>query len=263
MFKLDTEGGITTGRNRIKTVRAGRLVYAVCYSQAMGGEPQQERAAKNKVSSAARQRLNFKQAWQKLELLIAANFDRRDLFVTLTYDDGHLPADREGATKAMRAFLARMRSQRRRRGEELKYIYNVEEMPDAPEGVRRLHHHLILNAVGEDAETLRSLWACGQIHIEPLLDGPMDAYEARARYMVKERQPGEFGRKTGLRAYTPSRNLQRPETTSELVPDSVTIAAPPGAYVLDRHAESNTYGQYAYIKYLLPEARPRAVRRRL
>lgn len=243
------------GKNRLKTVTAGRLVYALCYSQPMGGDEPKERAAKNRISSAARQRLNFRQAWQKLELEIAANFGAGDWFVTLTYDDGHLPGDREAAVKYMGEFLKRLRAQRKRQGRELLYIYTTEEMPDEPGGHKRLHHHLIVNACPGDEELIPSLWAGGLVDLQPLLDGQHDGYEARARYMVKERHPGAVGRKVGLRAWTPSRNLKKPEVTSELVPENITVTPPPGAYVLDRAGDTNVFGSYVYIKYLLPAPR--------
>ena len=249
------------GKNRLKTVKAGRLVYAVCYSQPCAADAPAERQAKSKMSSAARQRLNFRAAWQKLELTLAANFEARDWFVTLTYDDAHLPPDRDAARAPMRKFLRALREQRRRSGRELRYIYNIEEMPEEPGGSKRLHHHAVINAAGDPAEALQALWGRGAVFAEPLLDGPNDSYEARARYIVKERQPGAYGRKTGLRAWIPSKNLQPPETSSELVPDSVAVAAPPGAFVLDRHDEQNAFGAFSYIKYLLP-ARPPKPRRR-
>lgn len=243
------------GKNRLKTITAGRLVYAVCYSQATSSDGRAERQAKRNVSSKARQALNFRAAWQKLELILAANFDRRDWFVTYTYDDDHLPADRKAAGKELGKHWRALRSQRKAAGKELRYIYNTEEMPDEPNGARRLHHHAVVNCAGDPQEVLQALWGRGQVYVEPLLDGPGDSYEARARYLVKERHPGEVGRKTGLRAWTPSRNLKKPETESVLVPDTMTVAAPPGAYILDSRGEQNSFGSYAYIKYLMPEPR--------
>lgn len=242
--------GAAMGRNRIKTVRAGRLVCAVCYSQAIGSDTPAVRQAKSRVSSAARQRLNFRAAWQKLELLLAANFEPSDCFVTLTYDDAHLPPCRSEALGYFKKYAARLRAAYRRAGHELRYVYTTETMPDAPDGQGRLHHHMVVTRI--EAETLRSLWGGGSVHIEPLLDGATDSYEARARYLVKERHPGALGRRVGLRAWSGSRNLRKPEETSELVADSVTITAPPGAFVLDRRDEGNCYGSYTYIKYLLP-----------
>lgn len=245
------------GKNRLKTVKAGRLVYAVCYSQPAAADEPKERAAKSRMSSAARQRLNFRQAWQKLELEIAANFTAGDWFITATYDDAHLPGDRDGAIRYMGKFLKRLRQQRKRRGQELKYIYVTEEMPDEPGRPGRLHHHLIVNACPEDEETVPALWGAGQVDMQALLEDPRDGYEARARYLVKERHPGAVGRKVGLRAWTPSRNLQKPEVSSELVPENLTLTPPVGAFVLDRSEDVNAFGSYVYIKYLLPERRRR------
>lgn len=38
-----------------------------------------------------RETLNARTSFQKLERTLAANFDNGDLFITLTYDDKHLP----------------------------------------------------------------------------------------------------------------------------------------------------------------------------
>lgn len=72
---------------RLKTVTAGRLVFAVCYTQARPNDGPKARAAKSKCSSLARQKLNFRYAWQDLWLLLATNFHRGDLF-----PQGQLPA---------------------------------------------------------------------------------------------------------------------------------------------------------------------------
>lgn len=248
------------GKNRIKTVTAGRLVCEVCYSQPIQGDTPTERAAKKRASSAARQKLNFRAAWQRLELLLAANFSPSDCWATLTYDDEHLPPDRASAKKEINKFLRRLRDQYRRRGWELKYIYNTESVPDAPGGARRLHHHMVLSPY--NAELVKSLWHGGQAHMEPLLDGEFDSYEPRARYMVKERHPETQDLKKGERAWTPSRNLAKPEITSELVAETRTIQPPPGAFVLEHYADDNFFGKYVYLKYLLPNRR-KPLRRRL
>ena len=58
---------------RLTQIRAGRLVTAVLYTQATASDEPQVRQAKQKVSSEARQRLNHKASWQKMEQLMAAN----------------------------------------------------------------------------------------------------------------------------------------------------------------------------------------------
>ena len=238
------------GKNRLKTRRAGRLVEVVCYSQAAPSDPPDERAAKTKMSSAARQKLNFRAAWRRLELLLAANFGHRDYFVTLTYAPEYLPQDRAAARNCMRKYIKRLRVQFGHLGLTLKYIYNTEAVPEHPGAPGRIHHHLIISAI--DPDIIKSLWGLGQVNVEPLLDGQNDSYEARARYMVKERDPGMDGRKLGQRGWTPSLNLAKPVETSELVPEYVTIQPPPGAYVLEKAADSNYYGSFQYLKYLAP-----------
>lgn len=106
---------------RRKVIRAGRLVYAAVYSTVHPSDSPEARAAKTKCSTAARQRMNMKYAWQKLELLLASNFTPRDLVVTLTYDDDHLPDDRDGAVEKIKRFWVQLRKARRLAGQSLRY----------------------------------------------------------------------------------------------------------------------------------------------
>lgn len=242
---------------RLTQIRAGRLVTAVLYTQATAADEPHVRAAKLKISSEARQRLNHRASWEKLEALAAANFDKDDLFVTLTYRDMDLPHSREQALRCLNDFLRELRAVRAIRGHELLYIKNAEHMLDTGEE-GRWHHHLMINATGADYEEIRSLWAKygDNVDFQPLLGEGWD-YEARARYMCKERPPA------GKQTWTPSRNLKRPERTSELVDDALTLTPPPGAVVIDCPPPvQNGWGSYVYLKYLLPR-RPKPTRRRM
>lgn len=229
---------------RMTKVQAGRVVWLCVYDQALSGDEPRARAAKSRLSSEARQRLNMKASWQKLEQVLAANFDKHDLFVTLTYRNA--PPTREWALRQVNAFLRQLRAARAGRGDALLYVKCTEHLTeDGDEG--RWHHHLAVNATGRDYEEIRALWSAwgDDVDIEPLLDGTWD-YEARARYMCKERPP------LGKQTWTPSRGLRRPVRTSELVDDALTLSPPPGAIVLDRDQKDNAWGSFVYIKYLLP-----------
>ena len=242
---------------RLTQVRAGRLVTAVLYTQATAADEPQVRAAKTKISSEARQRLNLRASWQKLEAVLAANFDRQDLFVTLTYRDLDLPHSREQAVRCCSDFLAQLREARRARGRELLYVKNAEHMTDqSTEG--RWHHHLVINATGNDYEEIRALWYRygDNVDIQPLLDDGWD-YESRARYLCKERPPA------GKQAWTPSRGMKRPQRSSELVDDALTLTAPPGAQVIETQTVDNGWGSYVYLKYMLPYKPRRPARRKL
>ena len=135
----------------LKQVRCGRMVYAVVYTPPAAGDGPRARAQKRKASSAARERLNARTSFAKLERVLAANFDDGDLFITLTYEDGRLPESRDMAVRKIRSFLAKLRAARRARGQPTRYIYVTEG--GCPGG--RLHHHLVLNGTGEDLEEVR------------------------------------------------------------------------------------------------------------
>lgn len=248
-------------RKIIKTIRAGRLVRQVIYPAASIADEPRVRKGKQKVSTAGRQLLNFRTAGEKLEALLAANFDEADYFVTLTYDDAHLPPDRDGAKAEFKKYVVSLRRHLKKNGLTLRYVYTTEEMEEEHAGERRLHHHAVISGDGLDPDTLRAVWGRGFVHVEPLLDGAYDGYATRAQYLIKERHPGQPGRKTGLRAWSASHNLQRPEVTTEAVPEYVTLTVPAEAYVLDSREEHNVYGEFVYLKYLTP-VRPKPKRRK-
>ena len=250
---------------RIKTVTAGRLVYAVCYTQALASDEPRQRAAKNKCSSLARQALNFRAAWQKLRLLLCCNFGRGDLWVTVGYDDDHLPPNRKAAKAQAQRFFDKLRRARQLAGDELRYVYNTEELQD--DGSRRLHHHMVINAgaARKDYELIRSLWS-GGANIEIRRLGEHDLYSddflELAQYMAKERNPESKTYAVGDKAWQGSRNLRKPERESYMVDDNVTVAAPPGARIFDTDHKTNEYGSYDYIVYLLPTIAPEVHKRR-
>lgn len=229
---------------RMITTRAGRLFFGVVYTQARASDPEHVRAAKSKCSTAARRRVNLRRAWQKLMLSLAANFGMRDLVVTLTYDDAHLPDNRKAAMACMAKYLVLLRKAFRGEGRELKYIYCTEDKHSAG----RWHHHLVIPAVGY--ELIRSLWTFGDnIEIQTVEDW---GYEELARYLTKEaREPDA---PVGARSWSCSRNLAKPVQESRMVEDYVALSPPPGAVVLGRDSMVNEWGCYEYLSCLMPEA---------
>ena len=234
---------------RQKIITAGQLVYGVVYTPPRGAEPEHVRQAKAKCTSQARQRLNMRASWQKLELLLAANFGTQDLHVVLTYRDGDLPQYRAGAVKLLKRFLLQLRSHRKKRGQWLKYIYVTEGLHENG----RFHHHLVINGTGEDLETIRSLWPHGDdVHLEPL--EAYGGYEAIAQYLTKE--PKAHGTAAiGERMWVPSLGMEKPKPTSCWVEDATALAPPLGATVLATRIDKNEWGEFYYIKYLLPKVR--------
>lgn len=245
---------------RKKTEIAGRLVSVCLYTAALPRDSARIRQQRARSSSAVRQMLNNKQSWQKLETLLACNFSPGDLAVTLTYRDGALPRTKAQAVTRVKRFIRLLRESRRMRGEPLRYVYCTEGW----HGDHRWHHHLILNATGKDFEEIRSLWADDgdDVDIKPLnqLDGAdrpgatvAEDYRGWAIYLTKEAR--EHGSpRVGERMWVPSKGLLRPNVQNEWCDNAETLCLPPGAWQLESSTVINEYGEFEYLRYVLPLA---------
>lgn len=232
---------------RKKVTTAGLLVKAVIYTPPQPRDNDYTRAAKSRMTTAARRAMNARSAQSRLEMVLAANFGGADLFCTLTYRDDCLPQKLKEAKKRIQAFIKAFRLQRRRKGLDLKYVYVTE----GRHGDKRYHHHIVINASGlDDLELIRSLWQYGDVvDVERIAD-----YEfvEIAKYITKE---SAEDRPNGAQMWTRSRNLEPPELESYFVSDDETLQPPPGAYVLEREEKQNEYGGFSYLKYRLPVER--------
>ena len=230
----------------LREIRAGRLGYAVLYTAPSIADAPKARGERCRATSEARQKINLRKSWQQLEVTLFANFCRDDFLVTLTYDPSHLPADRAAAVGRLRKFLARVRAARRKRGQEILYIYVTEDK----HGDGRVHHHLVVNGTGRDLDELRALWPDGFVYAQNLR--PRE-FGYLARYLTKEAR--EYGKQIAKKTWVPSRNLKRPEQPrAETVPDLMTLTLPPNADPLESsggEVRVGEYGTYSYIKYLL------------
>jgi len=260
----------------IKHIKAG-LLHVEVIGTVPEASPGRRRSGRCRPTSAAQQFYNNKCSWRELELKLAANFGRGDQVYTTTYDDAHLPAGKKEAERILRKLIRKLRDVRRKRGEELRYIYVTEGFhgkseddymgpPREPSvsgsrvergrseaderglcrrGLedRRLHHHIVFNGVGPgDLEEIQSLWTSiggGYVRAEPV---DVHYYRELAKYLTKEAR--EFGRaKPGERTWRGSRNLRKYEVEYIDIPsDSVTLSAPPGAVDYVQFSERNPFG---------------------
>ena len=254
----------------IKHIRAGLLNIEVIGKVPDLAPVRKKRAARNQATCPAQVFYNHKCSWRELELMIAANFTGKDYVITFTYDDDHLPKDKQAGGTLFQKFIRRLRAVRKRRREEVRYIYVTEGFhgtrTDDYFGVDgdleggRIHHHVVLNHTGAgDLEELRSLWQYGGYIRAEQVD--VHYYRELAKYLTKEAR--EFGRsKPGERVWRASRNLRKYEVEYIEIPsDSVTLAPPSGAVDYVSFHEKNPYGFSDCIgaRYLLyqQEERPK------
>lgn len=241
-----------------KIIVAGPLVIETVYPAPNPRDSLGVRNGKKALSSEAQQRMNLKYAYQKLELEIAANFGVRDLYATFTYDDAHLPGSRKEANARMQAFWKRLRAARKAKGQELRYIYVTEHK----HGDGRWHHHVLINATGDDYALIRKLWGQGRIDNKQIIINRDKNFETLARYFCKEQRD-----KVGQRLWSCSRNLHKPERECFRVPNDTPLTPPENSMVLDDTGDVRTaYGHFRYIKYLAAgwedAEKPKAKRRR-
>lgn len=234
-------------KERRRIVQAGKLWMAVQYTAIHTRNVTSRREAKCQISSPARESLNAKLSWQKLMLVLAANFVPSDLVVTLSYRDENLPRRREDSDKNLSNFIRALRKHRRELGQSLIYVRVTEGYHSGG----RLHHHLIINATGADYDIIRQLWQKYGDNIG-YEDFELDGAERWAKYLTKE--PRIKGRRyVGDRTWRTSQHMRKPDIISILVDADDDLQPPPGASVTDRATVQNCYGRFNYIMAQLPE----------
>ena len=163
------------------------------------------RGERRKPTTEIQQRLNSRHATDTLRRLLHTNFNTADLFVTLTFDDEHLPETVADCQKLIQNFLRRVKRKYGKAGLELKYIYIIEygEKHD------RLHAHLVINS-GLNRDELSAAWGNGAVSSDRLrFDN--DGLTALAVYLTKG--SGDDKNRTTFKRWSGSRNLEKPIIT--------------------------------------------------
>ena len=265
---LHTERSLTVAKI-LKRIDAGGIqVEVLTYRRSRYDTPEQ-RAAKQRASSAAQRHKNQTYSYQRLELALAMNFPTAGsgLVVTLTYDDAHMPKDRTTAQLRLKYFLQKLRQARKAAGLPEPVVFNAPEVLTSDTG--RWHHHIVIDNTGNDLDMLRSCWIYGSdVEAKKLRVDDEKNHETLARYMTKElRECQEYESKPGLHGWSCTRNAKRPEVDTVLVDDDYEIAAPEGSTVLMEYKDPDNPFSSHVIKYRFDSAQighkaPRTRRRR-
>jgi hypothetical protein len=172
----------------LKEIRAGEQLEVEIYPQfkSMDEVPPDGRHTK-KDNDRAQRNLNDKNARKYVERLINHNFSDGDLWITLTYDDEHLPPDGDidAAVKIMQKYIRRVNYQRKKRGlPNCKYVYVTEYNPSEK---IRWHHHLVMDGA-LDADTVEKCWQQGSRNEVRRLQKDENGLSGMANYIVKEKK---------------------------------------------------------------------------
>lgn len=172
----------------LKEIKAGDQLEVEIYPQFknMDEVPPEGRTTPSKDNSKAQRNLNDKNARKYVERLINENFSDKDLWITLTYDDEHLPPDGDvdAAIKNVQNYIRRVNYQRKKRGlDKAKYVivnaYNPEEEI-------RWHHHIVMDG-DMDMDTVESCWKQSSRNEVRRLQTDESGLTGMARYIVEEK----------------------------------------------------------------------------
>ena len=184
---------------RTRTTVAGPRLEAEVYPVfGRSTEAMLRRAKKTNITSEKQARLNHERSLRHLVHLADANFDEKDIHLTLTYSAA---PTYERAKKDMRNFMLRVKRIREKRGlSELKYIYTIEGDDDGRR--ERIHIHCLMNGDME-REELERIWQKGYANADRLKPDE-NGLEAIARYITKQQK--------NRKKWCASRNLKQPKS---------------------------------------------------
>ena len=271
----------------VRTIRAGRYFKSVRYRRSLPNDTNEVRAAKSATTSKAQRYINLKNAAEKLQMLLCANYDVKDAcFCTLTFSEENLPANRKMTRQCVVAFREALRRRWNQLGRELKFIYTVEGTslniyPEAkspedsrweiqpwrvkdkwdtvdklPKRVRakdsiRFHAHCFLILSKADRELVKSLWPYGHVFINPMQVDLPDTFYRLSYYVTKEARNGAIPK--GARSYVPSRNLEQPVIEGHWCEEFEVLQPPPNAEHVHTANEVTDYTSFQYCSYRLPK----------
>ena len=266
---------------------AGRYTVVVRYTRSLPGDNAPVRSAKRAATTNAQKYINVKNATERLQLLLCANFDNKAAcFCTFTFADEALPANRKHTKAIFAGYIRRLKKALNREGRPFKYIYTIEGEPltnypaaapvvgnrweikpwkekkrweqldtparDGTETPKRFHAHGFLYLRKEDYETVRSLWPYGQVYISPMKVNELTTFKRLANYVTKESRIGVKG--NGDRSYVPSTNLAQPVENGHWCSEFEGIVLPMGAERIDSNDyKDDIYGSsWEYLSYRMP-----------
>ena len=216
------------------------------------------RQARREPTPEEMEKANLRQKHRKAHLLLMNNFRADDYFITLTYRPEERPEDLKDCQRQFRNFIARLRREYGRRGEDLKWMRNIEV------GSRGAWHiHLVMNRIPDTDILIRRHWRYG--HPKNVLMYEEGGFRKLADYMTKT--GGGLGKDQRGDCYSHSRNLIMPKERRKEVKGSMVrrdgrfraIREPKG-YYLDKdslYEGINVYTGYPYRYYVLLKTRGR------
>ena len=165
--------------------------------------PGEHRGPRRKPTPEQVRKNNQREKEKRVRLLLLENFSPMDYHTTLTYRKEERPESMEKCKEDLRKTLRKLRAWYRSKGEELKWIANIER------GSRGAWHiHIIVNRIEGTDVQLSRVWPFGRP--KNVLIEDAEGMNRLAAYITKRQEEDEKeGQRTS--SFSRSRNLRMPQ----------------------------------------------------
>lgn len=214
-------------------------------------------------TSAEKRDSNARGAARTLARLLNCNFSHADFMLTVKYDDEHLPETWQEQERDAGNFVRRLtRALKGQGAETVKSIIICSELDGKTGELVRKHGHIIISGTGFafsggkwkiGRRLLDDIWGKGSVYCESLWD--QQDYTPLAVYLIKQTADHRDNRKK----YRPSRNMDKPIVTEEIVKTGQELRAPKGAVIKERIYTE--FGATNYLRYVKPDETRQAKQR--
>ena len=165
------------------------------------GAPGQIRTKKKRPTPEQIEKINQFNKEKTARRKLRANFDIHDYFTDLTYRREARPPNMDAAKEDFRKFIREVRRQYQKRGQELKWMRNIEV------GTKNAWHiHLIINRIPDTDIILAEAWKHGKVYNELMYQ--KGEFRDLAAYITKTPKTDPRLKES---SYSSSRNLPIPE----------------------------------------------------
>lgn len=198
----------------------------------------EKRSVKRCPTGESKQGRNRRAAYLKRKYHIYENFDKGDMWVTLTYRDGK-SLEPEEAHKNLMNVLSKIRKKLARKG--IPFVYYIKT--EAGERVR-VHHHLFIKNNFDVIGVLYGYWKeFGKVR------DFQEIYDFASGRLVKYFLDGGDHKSLGFEKYAHSRNLREPEVEVHIYPFNSFRAIPREPKAADgvRYVIQNLYNGFPDI----------------
>lgn len=151
-------------RIRRVTYDLGNVIERQEYLDGRYGAPGEKRAKKKKATPEEVEQVNQWTRERKARHRLRMYFKVNDYFFTLTYPKEERPADMKQAVKDFEDFYKYCKKEYRKRGEELRWLRNIECTPSG-----NWHVHVVLNRIQDTDLIIAAAWKHGKVRNKQLL----------------------------------------------------------------------------------------------